>query len=143
MNAVQIDREGWSGDGDFTQLLLEKLASIEQVGFLRVEDAPASRAGTAFNFICNEIYVAFRIRRTIGVRRLFRLVPLPAVVLRKSFTLARLRDLLAAAAGIGPPDYSDAAMLQYLRSERVATAYQARGPKLVEMVRIYEVASDE
>ena len=139
---VQIDREAWSGDGDFTQLLLEKLASIEQVGFLRVEDAPVGRAGTAFNFICNEIYVAFRIQRTIGVRRLFRRVPLPAIVLRKSLTLARLRDVLAAA-GIGRPDYADAGMLQYLRSERVAAAYQARGPKLVEMVRIYEVASDE
>src|SRR5512142_1679203 len=66
---IAIDRSAWSGDGDFTQLLLARLASIEQVGYLRVEDAPASRAGPAFNFICNEIYLGFRIARTLGSRR--------------------------------------------------------------------------
>jgi hypothetical protein len=135
---IQVDRDGWSGDGDFTAALLQKLASIEQVGFVRVEDAPASGAGAAFNFICNEIYVAFRIQRTIGLRRVLG-IPLPAILLRKSLTLNGLEQQLAATAGIGPPDYADATMLQYLRSERVAAAYQARGPKLVEMIRIYEV----
>ncbi len=136
---TEIDREAWSGDGDFTRVLLEKLAAIEQVGFLRVEDAPASRAGPAFNFLCNEIYVAFRMRRSIGVRRVLGLLPMPAIVLSKSLNLAGLQDLLAVTNGIGPPDYSDTSMLQYLRSERAAAAYQARGPKLVEMVRIYEI----
>ena len=40
---------------------------------------------------------------------------------------------------IGAPDYSDPAMLQYLRSERIIPPYQTRGYKMVEMVRIYEV----
>jgi hypothetical protein len=31
-------------------------------------------------------------------------------------------------------------MLQYLRTERVVPPYQTRGYKLVELVRIYEVA---
>ncbi len=139
---TDIQREAWSGDGDLTQLLLGRLASIEQVGFLRVEDAPASRTGPAFNFICNEIYVAFRIRRAVGRRRLLGVLPVPALVLRKSLTLSRLEELLAAAEGIGPADYSDGRMLQYLRSERVPAAYQSHGPKLVEMVRIYEVSGE-
>jgi len=139
---IEIHREAWSGDGDLTRLLVAKLASIEQVGFLRVEDAPASRAGPAFNFICNEIYVAFRIQRAVGSRRLLRVLPMPALVLRKSLTLSRLQDLLASDEGIGPPDYSDERMLQYLRSERAAAPYQARGPKLVEMVRVYEVRGE-
>lgn len=136
---AQIDRESWSGEGDLTALLLEKLASIEQVGFLRVEDAPASRTGAGFSFICNEIYVAFRVRRAIGFRWLLRVLPLPAIELRKSLTLADLERRLSDSGSIGPPDYSDATMLQYLRSERVIPAYQTSGPKLVEMVRLYEV----
>ncbi len=134
---TRIDRESWSGEGDLTALLLEKLASIEQVGFLRVEDAPASRTGAGFNFICNEIYVAIRIQRTIRLRWLFGVLPLPAVELRRSLTLADLEQRLSAGAGIGPADYSDSTMLQYLRSERVLPAYQTSGPKLVEMVRLY------
>lgn len=135
---IQIDREKWSGEGDLTTALLERLASIEQVGFVRVEDAPAAGSGAGFSFICNEIYVAFRIQRTIHLRRVLGFLPLPGIVLRKSLTLGSLAGLLSAAAGIGPPDYLDAGMLQYLRSERPAAAYQTRGPKLLEMVRIYE-----
>ncbi len=135
---IQVDRERWSGEGDLTATLLEKLAAIEQVGFVRVEDAPAGHSGAGFNFICNEIYVAFRIERTVRLRRLFGLLPLPVIALRRSLTLGGLQELLAASGDVGPPDYSDAAMLQYLRSGRVAAAYQSRGPKLVEMVRIYE-----
>jgi hypothetical protein len=137
---IHIDREAWSGDGDFTAALVEKLAGIEQVGFVRVEDAPASRPGPAFNFICNEIYVAFRVQRILAVRRVLDVLPLPAIVHRTSLTLGGLEQLLSAMDGIGPPDYSDARMLQYLRAERQGLAYQARGPKLVEMVRIYEVS---
>ncbi len=136
---AQIDREAWSGEGDLTGLLLAKLSSIEQVGFVRGEDAPAGRAGAGFNFICNEIYVAFRIQRTVGVRRLVRVLPLPAIVLRRSLTLQGLEQLLADDAAIGRPDYADETMLQYLRSERVIPDYQTRGPKRVEMVRVYEL----
>jgi len=136
---AQVDREAWSGDGDLTIALLESLSGIEQIGFVRVEDAPASRTGPAFAFIGNDIYVAFRMQRTIGVGRLFGLLPHPAIVLKKSLTLERLEQLLTAIDGIGAPDFSDAAMLQYLRAGRVTGAYQAHGPKIVELVRIYEV----
>ncbi len=139
--AVRVDRDAWSGEGDLTAALIERIVSIEQVGFVRVEDAPASRTGAAFNFICNEIYVAFRIRRTIGWRSMFGVARLPTVVPRKSLTLLELGRLLAATVGIGAADYADATLLQYLRTERVVPAYQARGPKLVEVVRIYEVGA--
>jgi hypothetical protein len=33
-------------------------------------------------------------------------------------------------------------MLQYLRSERIVPPYQTRGYKLVELVRIYEIAPE-
>ena len=136
---VQIDREAWSGEGDLTATLVERLSGIEQVQFVRVEDAPASRTGAGFAFICNEIYVAFRLRRTLEVRRAFGVLPLPVIGHRKSLTLGRLETLLGEMRDIGAPDYADAGMLQYLRSERIVPAYQARGPKLVEIVRIYEV----
>ena len=134
---VQVDRDAWSGDGDLTAALVQRLTGIEQVQFVRVEDAPPSRDGAGFNFICNEVYVAFRIQRTLELRWTFGL-PLPAIGRRRSLTLGRLVELLAATDGIGAPDYEDAAMLQYLRSERVVPAYQTHGPKVVEMVRIYE-----
>jgi hypothetical protein len=135
---VQVDRNAWSGEGDLTAIVLERLTGIEQVQFVRVEDAPASQAGAGFNFICNEIYVVFRIQRTFELRRTSFGLPLPAIGRRRSLTLDRLETLLTATDGIGAPDYTDGGMLQYLRSERVVPAYQARGPKIVEMVRIYE-----
>ena len=42
-------------------------------------------------------------------------------------TLMALESLLSAAADVGPPDYSDDGMLQYLRSERIVPAYQTEG----------------
>jgi len=50
-----------------------------------------------------------------------------------------LERVLAALPEVGEPDYSDAGMLQYLRTERVIPPYQTRGYKLVELVRIYEI----
>ena len=48
---------------------------------------------------------------------------------------------LGAIDGVGPPDYGDEGMLQYLRAERIIPPYQTRGYKLVEMVRIYEAGT--
>ena len=56
--------------------------------------------------------------------------------------LPDLETLLTAADAIGAPDYSDADMLQYLRTERIIPPYQTRGYKLVELVRIYEVGTE-
>jgi hypothetical protein len=57
-------------------------------------------------------------------------------------TLAALESVLAAIPEVGPPDYSDDGMLQYLRTERIVPPYQTRGYKLVELVRIYEVGAE-
>jgi hypothetical protein len=57
-------------------------------------------------------------------------------------TIAALEAALTAIPEIGAPDYSDEAMLQYLRTQRIIPPYQTRGYKLVELVRIYEVGSN-
>ena len=56
----------------------------------------------------------------------------------KTMTMPELETALAADSEVGPPDYADAGMLQYLRSQRIVPPYQTRGYKLVELVRIYE-----
>jgi len=56
-------------------------------------------------------------------------------------TIADLEKSLTALDEVGEPDYSDEGMLQYLRAERVVPAYQTRGYKLVELLRIYEVGT--
>jgi hypothetical protein len=52
-----------------------------------------------------------------------------------------LERALAAAPEIGPPDYADEAMLQYLKTERIIPPYQTKGYKLVELVRLYEAST--
>ena len=56
-------------------------------------------------------------------------------------TIETLQQALAAMPAVGPPDYADEGMLQYLRSERIVPPYQTRGYKLVELVRIYEAGT--
>jgi hypothetical protein len=58
---------------------------------------------------------------------------------REGPALAALALTLEQHASIGPPDYADEGMLQYLRTERIVPAYQTRGFKTIEMVRIYEL----
>ena len=56
-------------------------------------------------------------------------------------TLAGLEGLLSELPDVGPPDYSDDGMLQYLRTERVIAPYQTRASKLIELVRVYEAGT--
>ena len=119
---MEFDAVAWSGEGTFTQTLIDALRANVAVAFLKVEDAPASRADSAFSFISNEIYVGFAASRAQGA--------IPA--------LAEALELIPA---IGAPDYADEQMLQYLRTERIVPPYQTRGYKLVEMVRIYEIGT--
>ncbi len=53
----EIDSSAWSGEGGFTQVLIDSLRELPAIRFLRVEDAPASRSEADYNFISNEIYV--------------------------------------------------------------------------------------
>lgn len=138
---MQLDTTGWSGDGDFTARLIDVIRELPEVAVLRVEDAPATRADSAFSFISNELFVAFHsTTRTVRAWR-FRVIPVVRRVDEKAMSLAGLEAALAAVEGVGPPDYADERMLQYLRTERVIPPYQTRGVKLIELVRIYEAGN--
>jgi hypothetical protein len=138
---MQIETSNWSGEGVFTHLLVERLQQIEGVALVRVEDAPASRSEADYNFISNEIFVAFATAvRQERVRR-FGFLPASRTITEKAMTVAGLEAALTTLSEVGPPDYSDDGMLQYLRTERVVPPYQTRGYKLVELVRLYEVGT--
>jgi len=136
---MQTDTSNWSGEGTFTQLLIDRLKEIAAVEFVRVEDAPASRSEADYNFISNEIYVQFATEMRHEPIRRFGFFPSTRAITAKLLTVAGLETLLTALADIGPPDYADETMLQYLRTERIVPPYQTRGYKLVELVRLYEV----
>ena len=42
---MQLESSGWGGEGTFTPVLIDALKAVEAIELLRVEDAPASRAG--------------------------------------------------------------------------------------------------
>lgn len=136
---MQVDREGWSGDGDFTIQLVGWLERIDEIARLRVEDAPASRSGAGYVLVENEIFVTFATERRRVPARWLGFLPRTRTVEAPRLTLSGLEPLLAADADIGPPDYADQAMLQFMRTERIVAPYQTRGYKLVELVRLYEV----
>ena len=138
---MQIDTSKWSGEGTFTQLLIDRLQGLDAIVLVRVEDAPASRSEADYNFISNEIFVTFATsqRQERAVR--FGFLPGSRTVTHKAMTIAGLDTALGAIPEIGAPDYADEGMLQYLRAERIVPPYQTRGYKLVELVRIYEAGS--
>src|SRR5438034_6893886 len=115
----ELDTSNWSGEGAFTQLLIDRLRELDDIRLVRVEDAPASRSEADYNFISNEIFVAFTtLNRRERVRR-FGLLPGSRMITEKTMTIAGLEAALTAMSGIGAPDYSDDGMLQYLRAERI------------------------
>jgi hypothetical protein len=136
-----IETDGWSGEGDFTQLLIERLKTVAGIRLLRVEDAPATRSEADYQFISNECFVDFAVTSRVEKATRFGFLPTTRTVLDKALTLTGLDAALALMPDVGEPDYSDEGMLQYLRTQRVIPPYQTRGYKLVELVRIYEVGS--
>ncbi len=132
---MQLDTTAWSGEGEFTARLIEALRGIAEVAYVRVEDAPASRAEAAYNFISNEVFVAFT-----GPSGWRRWLPAARRTAASRLTLAGLEAILAGMDGVGAPDYGDAHMLQFLHTERVVPPYQTRGFKIVELVRVYDLA---
>jgi hypothetical protein len=135
---MHVDTSGWSGEGEFTRLLVDRLEQIDAVVYLRVEDSPANRSEADYAFICNEIYVRFLTRQRREVVRRFGLLPRARVISEKAMDVRGLEASLSEMADVGTPDYADEGMLQYLRTERIVPPYQMRGFKLVELVRIYE-----
>ena len=136
---MTVDTANWTGEGTFTPVLLETLQTLDGVEFLRVEDAPASRADAGYALISNEIYVKFRSERRVVSSRLGGLLQTRADV--PVMTLGELGERLGAADGIGAPDYQDEGMLQFLRTEVLVAPYQTKGVKVVELVRVYEVGT--
>jgi hypothetical protein len=139
--AVVVDSAGWSGEGEFTQKLVERLRCVEHLAGLKVENAPATRSDADYNFVANEIFVTFATAERDEPTKLLGFIPGTKRVTEKRMTLAGLATLLEGSDGIGPADYGDEGMLQYLRTERIIPPYQTRGYKLVELVRIYETGT--
>lgn len=136
---MQLDTSKWSGEGEFTHHLVEALEELPEVAFVRVEDAPATRADSGYNFLANEVYVGFAVRTRVETARRFGILPFRQTTEEPLMTLAQLGQALEANDRIGPADYADEGMIQYLRTERVIPPYQTRGYKLVELVRIYRI----
>jgi hypothetical protein len=138
---MQSDQSKWSGEGAFTQILIDHLGQIAEVASIRVEDAPASRSEADYNLVSNEIFVVFAtIARQEATRR-FGFLPGSRTVHEKAMTISGLEAALTSVEGIGAPGYSDDGMIQYLRTERIVPHYQTRGYKLVELVRIYDASA--
>lgn len=138
---MELDISKWSGEGAFTNTLVDVLKTIEGIRWIRVEDAPATRSDADYNFISNEVFVVFDTRTRCEPVTRFGFLPGSREVTEKTMVLLDLERRLAALPAVGEPDYADAGMIQYLRSERVIPPYQTRGYKLVELVRIYEAES--
>lgn len=138
---TEVDSGKWSGEGEFTQRLIDRLRALDGVRAIRVEDAPSTRSEADYQFISNEIYVDFAVAERCEPFKRFGLWNARRTVLAKVMTIAELESALTSSEGVGAPDYADAGMLQYLRTERIIPPYQTRGYKLVELVRIYEAGS--
>lgn len=135
---MRVDSGGWSGEGAFTQTVVDLLRTLEQIAAMKVEDAPATRTEADYNFIANEIFVTFAtLERREPFKRLG-IFPGTTRVVEKMMTFDALAKVLEGSEGIGPADYGDEAMMQYLRTERIIPPYQTKGYKIVELLRIYE-----
>ena len=138
---AELDASGWSGEGDFTQRLVDWFAGQPEVAVVRVEDAPSTRSDVEYNFIANEIFLQFRTRARVESRRLWKVLPVRRTVDEKLATLSAIESGLTSDEAFGPPDYADEGMLQYLHTEKIVPPYQTRGYKLIELVRIYEAGT--
>ena len=136
-----LDTSGWTGEGEFTQLLIDRLSRLDAIRSLRVENAPSTRSEADYNFISNELFVEFATTHRRESARRFGFIPTSRTVTEKAMTIGGLEAALTAIPEIGVPDYGDDGMLQYLRTERIVPPYQTRGYKLVELVRIYEAGT--
>ena len=135
---MDVDSAGWSGEGAFTQVVVDRLRTVDKVILVKVEDAPATRSEADYNFIANEIFVTFAMEERYEPFKSLGIFTRKRRVSARAMTFDELVKVLEASDGIGPADYADEGMIQYLRTERIIPPYQTRGYKLVELLRIYE-----
>ena len=138
---MDVDISKWSGEGEFTQQLIDQLQQVGALRLARVEDAPASRSEADYNFISNEIFVVFATETHREPVKRLGVFPGHRTIERPAMDMPGLQRALQQMPAIGEPDYADEGMLQYLRTERIVPPYQTKGFKLVELVRIYEAGS--
>jgi hypothetical protein len=138
---MPLDTSKWSGEGTFTQVLIDHLQQLPEIAAVHVEDAPASRSDADYNFISNEIFVQFSTEPREERTKKWGVLPVTRTTEVKRMSIETLQTALAQIDGVGEPDYGDAGMLQYLRTERIIPPYQTRGYKIVELVRLYEVGT--
>src|SRR5258708_6998662 len=97
---LEVETSAWSGEGTFTQLLIERLREVSGVRFVRVEDAPATRSDADYNFISNEVYVGFEtVERQERFKR-FGLLPAVRTQTDKAMTLQGLEAALSGVDGV-------------------------------------------
>ena len=137
----ECDLSDWSGEGAFTQQLINWFAEQETIAFLKVEDAKSTRDDVEYNFISNEIFLQFHTVKKTKKQSLWGVLSFNRTTFDKLMTIEKLRILLEHQQEIGSPDYADADMIQFLRTERIVPPYQTKGYKLIELVRIYEVGT--
>src|SRR6187549_2033588 len=98
---MELDTSKWSGEGTFTELLVEQLRALEAIALVRVEDAPASRSEADYNFISNELFVAFATKVRHEPFRRFGIFPASRAVEEKVMTIAGLEQTLTGLPDIG------------------------------------------
>jgi len=86
----ELDATNWSGEGSFTQIVLDRLREFEAIRSVRVEDAPATRSEADYNFISNEIFVEFTTTTRREPIKRFGILPATRSVEQKSMTIADL-----------------------------------------------------
>ena len=134
----ECDISAWSGEGAFTQQLINWFTEQETIAFLKVEDAKSARADVEYNFISNEIFLQFHTVKKTKKQSLWGVLSFNRTIFDKLMTIEKLHVLLENQQEIGSVDYADADMIQFLRTERIVPPYQTKGYKLIELVRIYE-----
>src|SRR6185503_8223145 len=116
-SCMPVESGGWSGEGAFTQHVLDRLRGVEEVAALKVEDAPSTRSEADYNFVANEIFVTFATVQRDEPAKLLGTFKTTRRVSVKAMTFDGLVKLLEESEGIGPPDYADDCMIQSLRTE--------------------------
>ena len=139
--SVEVDNEKWSGEGELTQRLIDWFLVQPYILSVRVENAKSGRSDVEYNFISNEIFLRFETEEHFEHGKFLKVFPVRRLVLEKCTTLKNIQSDLTLVEEIGPPDFGDDGMIQYLHTERIIPPYQTKGYKLIELVRIYEVGT--